>query len=408
MAVALLLCGCIRPTAAIVAASSEPQLVACSATSDAALSASDASPNTFDAPLDSSDRASAKEESRPAGTLRLACLAMAFLASILVLTRDKRCRTKHFSPICCPVQPSILHRLVAAEAARAIVIQAQLHVRLHRIIAAEASILAAATVISSRQRHLSPAAHMCLTRGWGFHHLLPRRVCGPGVCVGNASVPHVPRPLPQSTSVAAPISRAFVARVVSAPTSPTTGAFTSPVAISADVASPIVAWADGVYLHQSPRSPTGYEGISFSPKRRGRKQYRARFRGELIGYYSTAVEAAVHYARRVATATPRSLSTPAARLDLAAEVTLPSNGETLRLHLSSTSSTGYRGVDHLSSRGLAKPYRARLGPSAADFVGYYDSALGAAIAYAIAHREREDLVLFWAQSDLEFLSGLAS
>ena len=68
-------------------------------------------------------------------------------------------------------------------------------------------------------------------------------------------------------------------------------------------------------------------------------------------------------------------------------------------------------MDHLPSRSVTKPFRARLGPSTADFVGYYDSALGAATVYALALRERDALAQSWVRSDclaLHSLSDLAT
>ena len=206
-----------------------------------------------------------------------------------------------------------------------------------------------------------------------------------------------------ATAFPSPQRCAFVARVIQVAPQPT--AIIAPAPPSPLT---IVTSVEGFDLHLSSRSPTGYEGVSFCPAQRGRKQYHARLRGKLIGYYPTAVVAAVHYARRIAATNLRSSSVT--RSDLSTEAILPS-GETLQLQLATDSSTGYRGVDHLPSRSVTKPFRARLGPSTADFVGYYDSALGAATVYALALRERDALAQSWVRSDclaLHSLSDLAT
>ena len=87
-------------------------------------------------------------------------------------------------------------------------------------------------------------------------------------------------------------------------------------------------------LERCKRKPiaTGYRGISWEPTTR---RYRAQrtHRGAIImlGWFDTAVEGAVAYARAVGEA----LEPPEGRLAVA---------EGLRLHLSRTNSTGYKGV----------------------------------------------------------------
>ena len=51
--------------------------------------------------------------------------------------------------------------------------------------------------------------------------------------------------------------------------------------------------------------------------------------------------------------------------------------------------TGYRGVRRLQRR-LARPYTARLGKNAADFLGYFETAEAAAVAYAEAVLSRAE------------------
>ena len=65
-----------------------------------------------------------------------------------------------------------------------------------------------------------------------------------------------------------------------------------------------------------------------------------------------------------------------------ATATAPS-GEVISLHLSPHTPTGYRGVSLHTTPGRAKPYVARLGPSAVDHLGYYPTALDAAVAFAL-------------------------
>jgi hypothetical protein len=132
------------------------------------------------------------------------------------------------------------------------------------------------------------------------------------------------------------------------------------------VSREVVTISGGWHLHLSPRSNTGYEGVAFLRARRG-KQYRARAPGKvMLGYFDTAVAAAECYARHVGS--PRTL-------ERSSTFSCPS-GDTLQLHLSARSPVGYWGVTLITSRPLTKPFLARLGPSRADWVGYYATALG--------------------------------
>ena len=94
----------------------------------------------------------------------------------------------------------------------------------------------------------------------------------------------------------------------------------------------VIPVAMGLRLHLSSTSATGYRGISWEPTTRRHRAQRTH-RGAIImlGWFDTAVEGAVAYARAVGEA----LEPPEGRLAVA---------EGLRLHLSRTNSTGYKGV----------------------------------------------------------------
>ena len=63
-----------------------------------------------------------------------------------------------------------------------------------------------------------------------------------------------------------------------------------------------VTESNGFKLHLSSRNSTGYAGINYQPQARGTRPYQAQRKvngkQQHIGYYATAVEAAVVYARR--------------------------------------------------------------------------------------------------------------
>lgn len=144
----------------------------------------------------------------------------------------------------------------------------------------------------------------------------------------------------------------------------------------------VVAEHDGIALHLSSRSATGYAGVTFRRSRRA-KPYRAKAPGGkmLLGDFATALEAAVCYANHVSMyRSPASPVQSTAVLD---------SGEVIALYLTQRSSTGYCGVSRLPSR-TACPFVARLGPSTADYIGCFPTALDAALAYALASRARDE------------------
>jgi hypothetical protein len=142
----------------------------------------------------------------------------------------------------------------------------------------------------------------------------------------------------------------------------------------------------------SQASSSGYRGVAkcgsyirFGRLRSDRPAYRGRFRAfhgcSLIGYFDTATEAACSYMRHVRSSTSAH--------DLAVTSTSPRGVE---LHLSSTSDTGYRGVSKRSQGDgkirLKGAYRARLGEGTKGIIGYFDTAVDAAEAYALAVASR--------------------
>ena len=138
----------------------------------------------------------------------------------------------------------------------------------------------------------------------------------------------------------------------------------------------------GLDLHLSSRSDTGYANVSLK-KGASLKPYRAKAPGgKLLGSFATALEAAVCYAQHISASCAS---------DVLSEARTP-DGEVIQLHLSTRSPTRYFGVRRIPSRVLAKPLIARLGPSAADFVGYFGTVLDAAVAVALAMRARDNLV----------------
>lgn len=144
---------------------------------------------------------------------------------------------------------------------------------------------------------------------------------------------------------------------------------------------------DGLNLHLSSRSATGYENVTIRRSRPNRP-YRAKAPGgKLLGDFCSAIEAAVCYARHM----HASLSP----LPCVPQTATIATGEIIHLHLSVRSLTGYRGVSPNVDPNRAKRYVARLGPSSVEFIGYYPSAVDAAVAYALAYRERGELLSNW-------------
>ncbi|EOD17984.1 hypothetical protein EMIHUDRAFT_195991 [Emiliania huxleyi CCMP1516] len=157
------------------------------------------------------------------------------------------------------------------------------------------------------------------------------------------------------------------------PLAPRTEALTAsePVwAASEPQGSAVATEAEGLRLHlSSSNSSTGYRGVSHPSSGRFQAKHTVGGRSVYIGAFGTAVEAAVAYARAVGEYQPPTVATEA---------------EGLQLHLSSSGSTGYRGVyDHDSGRFQAK----RRVDGKEVHLGTFDTAVEAAVAYARAISE---------------------
>ena len=139
----------------------------------------------------------------------------------------------------------------------------------------------------------------------------------------------------------------------------------------------LVTHAEGFELRPSPRSSTGYEGVTIHQSGPS-QQYKAQSPlqdgvRKTIGYYPTAVEAAVAYAK-YCHANPRDVP------DVADE----SDG--VRLFRSRRSASGYLGVTISTNPALAKPYYAispRDGKGTRRCLGQFATAVEAARAYAL-------------------------
>ncbi|EOD27849.1 hypothetical protein EMIHUDRAFT_204848 [Emiliania huxleyi CCMP1516] len=150
--------------------------------------------------------------------------------------------------------------------------------------------------------------------------------------------------------------------------------------VGAVVPEPLVAEAEGLRLHLSSSSATGYKGVSIE-----RGVYGSRFQARhtvdgrqvRFGSFGTAMEAAVAYARAVGEYTPALAAEPAA---VAAEAEVVAEAEGLRLHLSSSSATGYKNVCNNGSRFQAR----RWVDGRQVCCGYFGTAVEAAVAYARA------------------------
>jgi len=153
--------------------------------------------------------------------------------------------------------------------------------------------------------------------------------------------------------------------------------------------------AEGLRLHLSSRSQSGYKGVYFSTpdKTSQRKPWRAVStwdgKATQLGRFSSAVEAAVAYARAQARAADgnaaqsKSAAQPAPTEEQAEVV---EEAEGLRLHLSSRTASGYKGVYFCNSLSHhMRPWKADLwGKGKPQHLGFFSSAVEAAVAYARA------------------------
>eukprot|EP00315_Gephyrocapsa_oceanica_P015603 CAMPEP_0185348708 /NCGR_PEP_ID=MMETSP1364-20130426/1895_1 /TAXON_ID=38817 /ORGANISM="Gephyrocapsa oceanica, Strain RCC1303" /LENGTH=194 /DNA_ID=CAMNT_0027948163 /DNA_START=23 /DNA_END=603 /DNA_ORIENTATION=+ len=160
--------------------------------------------------------------------------------------------------------------------------------------------------------------------------------------------------------------------------------------------------AEGLRLHLSPTSSTGYKGVY---KVRGRKNKYVAIRGVYLGAFDTATEGAVAYARAAGEQPKAPIAAPPEAAPAAegnrkkkrstsgsgsskrakgASPEVEAESEGLRLHLSGTSSSGYRGVSHAKA-GAQRRFRAyRTSGGRQVSLGLFDTAVEAAVAYARA------------------------
>ncbi|EOD36956.1 hypothetical protein EMIHUDRAFT_98343 [Emiliania huxleyi CCMP1516] len=141
--------------------------------------------------------------------------------------------------------------------------------------------------------------------------------------------------------------------------------------------------AEGLPLHLSSSSSTGYRGV-WPRDGRFQAQYRVDGRIRHVGAgFATAVEAAVAYARAVGR---HQLPAPPAPHAPPAPPAVATEAEGLPLHLSSSSSTGYRGVYTSGGRFMAQR---RVDGLAVCLGTGFATAVEAAVAYARAVAEAE-------------------
>ena len=136
----------------------------------------------------------------------------------------------------------------------------------------------------------------------------------------------------------------------------------------------VVKVAMGLRLHLSGNFSTGYRGVAWDPSiRRYRAQCKVSGASVTLGWFDTAVEGAAAYARVVGQA-------PELPEGLAEEA------EGLRLHLSRTNPTGYKGV-YEDAHGNFQA-QLKVGRKVTH-LGYFETAVEAAVAYARAVRAAE-------------------
>ena len=160
----------------------------------------------------------------------------------------------------------------------------------------------------------------------------------------------------------------------------------------------VVEEAAGLRLHLNSRNQTGYAGVHYNHTvtAKGRqypraKPYYARVwcdgRSTSLGYFATAIEAAVAYARYVGSAAEEEEAEKeeAETAEAVDEAKAAEDAEGLRLHLSARNQTGFRGVfrvDSATDEGV-KLFRARVQRGGRDtHLGCYATARQAAVAYA--------------------------
>tara|TARA_B110001452_G_scaffold30500_1_gene23916 strand:+ start:256 stop:1530 length:1275 start_codon:yes stop_codon:yes gene_type:complete len=146
------------------------------------------------------------------------------------------------------------------------------------------------------------------------------------------------------------------------------------------------AEAEGLTLLKSESSNTGYKGVSFGRKAKAKPYHAQVQRGGkpvTLGYFATAEEAALAYARTPeAQAAVAAAAAPSAPPPMTAEEALrQAEAEGLTLLRSESSKTGYKGVRFTG--GMTKPYQAQVKSSGKSVaLGTFATAAEAALAYA--------------------------
>jgi hypothetical protein len=155
----------------------------------------------------------------------------------------------------------------------------------------------------------------------------------------------VPVAVPVAAPAAASAGALAAASAATSAAEPADEPADEPAAAGA-AASGLVTFAEGLQLHLTHRSNTGYRGVRYNPVQNKARPYQAR--GSInkvathLGFFGTALEAAVAYAKWVArqeSGEPEPERPP--KVDMS---TLTTHADGLELHLSATSSSGYRNV----------------------------------------------------------------
>ena len=159
---------------------------------------------------------------------------------------------------------------------------------------------------------------------------------------------------------------------------------------------PVVTKAQGFDLHLSDRSNSGYKHVyAGKPSRKGRRfEAKVRRSGggvEHLGYFATAVEAAVAYAKAVTPApTPPTLPDRSPSLgrkkQQQQQQPVVTKAQGFDLHLSDRSNSGYKHVyaGKPSRKGRRFEAKVRRSGGGVEHLGYFATAVEAAVAYAKA------------------------
>jgi len=135
-------------------------------------------------------------------------------------------------------------------------------------------------------------------------------------------------------------------------------------------------------------STSGYKGVCYRPKERGTKKYKLEVTAEgkslYLGWFATAEQAALFYARREAGRDTSDLTAPPPPPPTsAAEAVRQAKREGLTLTKSSGSNSGYRGVTFKPKERSSKKYELRVGSGGKqNFLGLFATAEEAALARA--------------------------